>query len=226
MIIAVSASGPSMDDQVDARFGRCRFFLIINTDTMDFEAMENPNMSLGGGAGIQSAQMMAERGVVTVLTGNCGPNAFRVFESAGISVVTGASGTVRQAVEQFNAGGLASSSGANVNDHFGMGGGMGSGRGMGGGMGSGRGMGGGMGSGRGMGGGMGSGRGMGGGMGSGRGMGGGMGQGTGPVNQAPPSQLNNQGNEIDQLRDQARALSDQLKQIEERINSLQDKDKS
>jgi len=143
MKIAVTSTGPTLDDNVEARFGRCPYFLIIDTDTMQLEAIENPNMALGGGAGIQSAQLMSEKGVTTVLTGNCGPNAFNVFGQAGIQVIVGVSGPVRNAVEQFKTGSLPSASGPNVASHFGMGGGggMGRGGGMGHGMGMGRGMG-------------------------------------------------------------------------------------
>jgi len=164
MKIAISATGPSLDDAVESRFGRCACFIIIDPNTMAFDALPNPNITLGGGAGIQSAQLMADKGVTIVLTGNCGPNAFKTFSAAGIRIIDSVSGSVRQAVEQFKAGKLTQSSASNVQSHFGMGGG--GGRGMGGG--GGRGMGGG-GGGRGMGGG--GGRGMGGG--GGRGMGGG-----------------------------------------------------
>ena len=70
----------ALNDSAEARFGRCAYFLIIDTDTMQFEAMENPNLALGGGAGIQSAQLMSEKGVKTVLTGNCGPNVLPQLE--------------------------------------------------------------------------------------------------------------------------------------------------
>ena len=165
MKIAVTSTGPLLDDMVEARFGRCPYFLIIDPEHLEFNAIPNPNVALGGGAGIQSAQLMAKEGVAVVLTGNCGPNAFNTFGAAGIRVITGVSGTVRGAVEQFKSNALPDVAEPNVQSHFGMGGGMGGGmgRGMGGGMG--RGMG------RGMGGGMG--RGMGGGMGMGRGRGGG-----------------------------------------------------
>ncbi|MEA2014514.1 MAG: NifB/NifX family molybdenum-iron cluster-binding protein [Thermodesulfobacteriota bacterium] len=130
MKIAVTATGPSLDDHVEARFGRTPYYLFIDTETMEFEATQNPNVAAGGGAGIQSAQMMADHGVQCVLTGNCGPNASRVFGSAGIKFIVGVSGIVRQAVEQFKAGTLVVSDQANVASHFGMGGGrgMGSGR--------------------------------------------------------------------------------------------------
>jgi len=145
MKIAVTSTGPTLDDNVEARFGRCAYFLIIDTNTMQFEAIENPNIALGGGAGIQSAQLMSEKGVITVLTGNCGPNAFNVFGQAGIQVIVGVSGSVRNAIEQFKTGAFSSASGPNVASHFGMGGGRGMGRGMGKGMGRGGGMGRGMG---------------------------------------------------------------------------------
>ncbi|MFO8072851.1 MAG: NifB/NifX family molybdenum-iron cluster-binding protein [Polyangia bacterium] len=150
MKIAVTSTGPNLDDAVEMRFGRCPYFLIVETESMEFEAVQNPNVAAGGGAGIQSAQMMADKEVSAVLTGNCGPNAFRTFEAAGIQVITGAGGSVREAVEAFEAGGRAGDEGPNVQSHFGMGGGGGTGRGGGGGMG--RGGGGGMGRGGGGGG--------------------------------------------------------------------------
>lgn len=141
MKIAVTSTGPTLDDTVEARFGRCEYFLIIDPDSLNFEPIQNPNIALGGGAGIQSAQIMADKGVSVVLTGNCGPNAFRTFGAAGIQVITGVTGQVRQAVERFKAGELPSTSGPSVQSHFGMGRGMGGG--MGGGIGRGRGIGGG-----------------------------------------------------------------------------------
>ena len=131
MKIAVTATGPSLDDAVEPRFGRCPYFLIIDPDSLSFESVENPNAALGGGAGIQSAQLIAEKGAEVVLTGNCGPNAYQTLSAAGIGVVIGCSGTVRQVVEQFKAGQLSPTSQPNVANKFGMGGGGGMGRGMG-----------------------------------------------------------------------------------------------
>jgi predicted Fe-Mo cluster-binding NifX family protein len=134
MIIAVSSAGQTLDSTVEARFGRCPYFLIVNPATLEFEAIANANAELGGGAGIQSAQLVAEKGASVVLTGNCGPNALQVFERAGIQVVTGVSGSVSQVVQQFAAGSLKSSPPAQTSPRFsgktgrGMGGGR---RGMG-----------------------------------------------------------------------------------------------
>ena len=71
MKIAISASGPSLDAEVDPRFGRCQYLIIVDPDTMEFEAVENSNAMAAGGAGIATGQMIAEKGVNVVLTGNC-----------------------------------------------------------------------------------------------------------------------------------------------------------
>jgi predicted Fe-Mo cluster-binding NifX family protein len=136
MKVAVSASGQDLNSQIDPRFGRCAHFVIVDTDDMSFEAFNNENIALGGGAGIQSGQFVASKGAKTVITGNVGPNAVRTLVAAGIEVILGQSGTVRQAVEDYKAGKLKSSTQPNVSGHYGMGGGMGMGRG--GGMGMGR----------------------------------------------------------------------------------------
>jgi predicted Fe-Mo cluster-binding NifX family protein len=140
MKIAVSATGPSMDAEIDPRFGRCQYFIIVDPSSMAFEALENSSAMEAGGAGIAAAQNIAGRGVEAVLTGNCGPNAYQVLSTAGIKVITGLSGKIKDAVEDYRSGKLKASSQPNVATHFGGGRGMGRGRGMGGGMG-GRGMG-------------------------------------------------------------------------------------
>ena len=129
MRIAVTASAASLEAEVDPRFGRCPCFVIVETDDLSFERIDNQNASLGGGAGIQSAQLMAEKGVQYVLTGNCGPNAYRTLSAAGIGVVVGCSGSVRQAVEKFKSGAYAVADQPSVGGHFGTGGG-GAGQGM------------------------------------------------------------------------------------------------
>ena len=146
MKIAISATGPTLDAEVDPRFGRCQYFIIADPETMEFEAVDNSSAMAAGGAGISAAQAIADKGVQAVLTGNCGPNAYQVLSSAGIQVITGVSGSVRGAIEGYRAGKFQSSAQANVPDHFGMG----SVPGMGGGFGMGRGMGRGMGMGFGM----------------------------------------------------------------------------
>jgi predicted Fe-Mo cluster-binding NifX family protein len=134
MKLAVSSTGPGLDSQVDPRFGRCQYFIIIDPDTMEFESLENPNIMASGGAGISTAQMIAGKGVKVVLTGNCGPNAYQVLSQAGIQIITGVTGVVRDAIQNFKAGKLRASPQPSVAAHFGtgigMGRGMGRGRGM------------------------------------------------------------------------------------------------
>jgi len=149
MKIAVSSSGKDLDSQVDPRFGRCAYFIIVETDDMSFEAFDNESIALGGGAGIQSAQFVASKGAVVVITGNCGPNAVQTLAAASVKIYVGQSGTVRESIEKYMKGDIKSTNTPNVADHYGMGGGAGMGRGMGRGMGMGKGMGGGRGMGRG-----------------------------------------------------------------------------
>lgn len=135
MKIAVSASSPELDSSVDPRFGRCSYFLIVDPETMKFEAVENPYVSASGGAGIQAAQLVAGKGVQAVLTGSCGPNAFQTLKAAGVKVVVGVAGSVSEAVRKYASGGeFHEASGPDVPSHFGMGqgaaGGRGRGRGM------------------------------------------------------------------------------------------------
>ena len=141
MKIAVSATAPGLDAEVDPRFGRCQYFIIVDPESMEFEAVDNSNAMASGGAGISTARMIASKGVEAVLTGNCGPNAYQTLSAAGIQVITGVSGRIKDAIEAFKAGKFQSSSEPNVGDHHGMGMGMEPGMGMGRGMGRGMGMG-------------------------------------------------------------------------------------
>ncbi len=120
MRICATSEGNNLDSKIDARFGRCQYFIIADTDTLKFEAIENPNIESMGGAGVQSGQFIAEKKVKAVLTGNVGPKAFRTLQSAGIDVITGISGTVKEAIEKYKKGGLKPTPGPSVNSKFGM----------------------------------------------------------------------------------------------------------
>ena len=121
MKIAVTSTGETLDSQIDPRFGRAAFFLIVETETMELSVVENQNISAAGGAGINSAKLVADAGVEAVVTGNCGPNAARVLAAAGIKLYTHAEGTAGEAIELFKSGRLTEAAGANVEPHFGMG---------------------------------------------------------------------------------------------------------
>ena len=147
MRIAISATGPTLDAEVEPRFGRCPYFVIVDPDTMQFEAMENSNAMQAGGAGISTGQMIASKEVQVVLTGNCGPNAYQVLSAAGIQVITGVSGRIQDAIQAYKSGRFQATPQPSVAAHSGTGGGMGRGMGKGRGMGRGMGMGGGVGAG-------------------------------------------------------------------------------
>jgi len=198
MRIAISATSPTLDAEVDPRFGRCQYFIIADPETMEFEALENSSAMAAGGAGISTGQMIASKGVEAVLTGNCGPNAYQVLSAAGLQVITGVTGKVRDAIQAYKSGQFQATSQPTVEAHFGMGAtpGMGAGTGFG------------------MGGGMGMGRGM------GRGMGGGMGAGMMPP-VSPASQPASPEQELEMLKAQSQALAQQLAEIQRRIGQLE-----
>ena len=204
MKIAVSASGPELSGPVDPRFGRCTFFLFIDPETMQYEAIENPNITSSSGAGIQSAQLVSERGANVLLTGSCGPNAFQTLQAAGVKVVVGVMGTIQDAVQQFKSGKLQPTTQPNVSSHSGMQ--MGGGSYLGPGLGMGRGM--------------------------GRGMGGGMGRGMGyrpsfQVSGMPPPTpnipLSSPEEELQHLKKQAELLRQQMENITKKIADIEKK---
>ncbi len=119
MKIAVTARGPEMTSDVDPRFGRARYFVIIDTETGASETIDNQSgVEAGSGAGVQAAARVAGLGVKYLLTGHCGPNAFRTLAGAGVEVITSVEGTVEDAVAKFKRGELSSTDAADVNGHW------------------------------------------------------------------------------------------------------------
>ncbi len=147
MKVAVASQGKELTSASDPRFGRCDYFILFDTETEEWEAIENPGVDASGGAGIKTAQDIANREVKAVLVNNIGPNAVEVLNAAGVKIYSGISGTVEESIEMFQSGQLKETSRETVGSHFGMGGsgvggggrGMGGGRGAGGGRGMGRG---------------------------------------------------------------------------------------
>jgi len=107
MKIAVTSTGASPDAPVDPRFGRAAFFVVFDTESDEFTVLDNTEgLNSAHGAGIKAAEMLSQLGVEVVITGNCGPKALVTLETAGIKVVTGATGTVREVLEKFRRGEL------------------------------------------------------------------------------------------------------------------------
>jgi len=120
MKICITSEGSNLDSKVDQRFGRCQFFIFIDTDTSHFEAVQNQNVNGMGGVGVQSGQVVAEKQAKIVLTGKVGPNASQTLESAGIEVILDVEGEVKNALERFNKGELNSSKGPNAEEKAGL----------------------------------------------------------------------------------------------------------
>ncbi|MBW1992721.1 MAG: NifB/NifX family molybdenum-iron cluster-binding protein [Deltaproteobacteria bacterium] len=119
MIIAVSASGPGLDAPVDPRFGRAPFFVLVDPETLEFEVVPNQvNLRAPQGAGIQAAALVAGYQPKAVLTGHCGPKAFFTLQAAGIDVIVGVEGSVREAVQNYQAGKYQPARGPDKHSHW------------------------------------------------------------------------------------------------------------
>jgi len=120
MKICVTSEGKDLAANVDPRFGRCKFFIFVNPENLDFEAVENEYINATGGAGIQAGQFLVSKQAKVLLTGNVGPNAFQTLKAAGIDIFTGISGGVKEAIERYKKGELKVVSGLSVGSHSGM----------------------------------------------------------------------------------------------------------
>jgi predicted Fe-Mo cluster-binding NifX family protein len=103
MKIAISAQGDNLSAQIDPRFGRTKYFILVDPDTMKFEAIVNDAMNSVHGAGTQAGQLMSANNVTTLITGHVGPNAYITLQAANIKIYHGDNQTVAQAIEQFKA---------------------------------------------------------------------------------------------------------------------------
>ena len=101
MKVAVSAVENKLDARVDPRFGRAAYFLVVDSDSLEYESIPNPNIDAFGGAGIQSAQLVINHGAKAVFTGKCGPKAFQALESAHIKIYEDVDSTAREAILAF-----------------------------------------------------------------------------------------------------------------------------
>ena len=119
MKVAVTSKGKNLDSTVDPRFGRAAYFLIVDTDSFEFEVVDNSdNINAFKGAGIQAAASLSNKGAEVLLTGFCGPNAFKTLAAANIKVANDISGTIREAVTTFKEGKVLFSDGSNVDGHW------------------------------------------------------------------------------------------------------------
>jgi len=119
MRIAVTSTGKELMSDMDPRFGRAAYFIIADADTMAFEIVENvQNLNLPQGAGIQAAKTIVENRADVLISGNCGPKAFKVLKQGGVSIMIGAKGQVKDAISQYQNGELDAAEEANVEGHW------------------------------------------------------------------------------------------------------------
>ncbi len=119
MKVAVTSQGTSLDSEIDPRFGRAPYILIVDTVTLDFEVLDNSsNVNAFKGAGIQAATMISDKGAEVLLTGYCGPKAFVTLEAAGVKVVDDITGKVRDAIKIIKEGKVTYATGANKEAHW------------------------------------------------------------------------------------------------------------
>jgi len=117
--IVVSASGAGLEAQVDPRFGRAAAFVLFDTQTREVQQVDNQqSLNAAQGAGIQAAESVSRLGAECLITGHCGPKAFRTLQAAGVRVYTGAAGTVGEAIAALQQGRLALAEAADVDGHW------------------------------------------------------------------------------------------------------------
>lgn len=119
MKVAFTTSGNTLDAPMDPRFGRAAGFIVYDTDSDTFEAVDNRQiLNAAQGAGIQAAESIVRHGAGSIVTGHCGPNAFRALSAAGIRIYTTQAATVAEALEAYRAGALATMKSADVEGHW------------------------------------------------------------------------------------------------------------
>jgi predicted Fe-Mo cluster-binding NifX family protein len=117
--IAFTTSGNGLDAPLDSRFGRAPKFLVYDLDRETFEVLDNqPNLNAAQGAGIQSAELVARLGAKALVTGHCGPKAFRVLQRAGVRIFCTDAATVAEALQRYRAGVLTELQMADVDGHW------------------------------------------------------------------------------------------------------------
>jgi len=119
MKLAITSTGKELISDLDPRFGRAKYFIVVDPDSLEYEVVENKqNLDLPQGAGIQAAKTVVDQQADVLISGNCGPKAFKVLAAAGIKVVTGAKGRVMDGITQYRSGQLNEATQANVEGHW------------------------------------------------------------------------------------------------------------
>jgi len=99
--IAISSNDGKFDTQFSSRFGRCDFFIFIDTETRSWESKPNPAVDAQGGAGAQVVQFLSKNHIETTITGRYGPTAFSALQAAGIQTYRANEGTPEELLDMF-----------------------------------------------------------------------------------------------------------------------------
>jgi predicted Fe-Mo cluster-binding NifX family protein len=119
MKIAITALEANLSSPVEPRFGRAKQFVLFDTETKEFEIIDNlQNLNAAQGAGIQSAQNIINSGAEALISGHCGPKAFRVLTAGKVKVYVNASGTIQENLDKLQAGELEQANDADVEGHW------------------------------------------------------------------------------------------------------------
>ena len=119
MKIVITTQGKDLSSQLDPRFGRAKWLIVVDAESGDFQAHDNAvNLNAAQGAGIQTGQNIANLGVEAVITGNVGPNAFKTLNATGVKMFLAEKQTVQDAIDSFKAGKLKEVDRANVEEHW------------------------------------------------------------------------------------------------------------
>jgi predicted Fe-Mo cluster-binding NifX family protein len=119
MKIALTSTGRELSSEMDPRFGRAAYFIVVDPDTLEFEVVDNfENTNVNQGAGIQAGKTIVDKGAEVLITGFCGPKAFQVLESAGIETVVGAKGRIEDVIRDYKSGKLEATQTPNVDGHW------------------------------------------------------------------------------------------------------------
>ena len=120
MKIALTSTGKELTSEMDPRFGRAAYFIFVDPETLEYEAVENSeNVNVAQGAGIQAGKAIVEKGAEVLITGFCGPKAFKVLESSGIKTIVGVKGRVKDVIENYKSGKYKETKAPNVDGHWG-----------------------------------------------------------------------------------------------------------
>ena len=119
MKVAITVTQANLNAEIDQRFGRSKFFAIFDTENGNVEFMDNGiNLEAATGAGVQAASNVINSGAKVVITGNCGPKAFRVLSEGGVKVIIGAAGSLSEVIEKFKRNEYDYATSSNVEGHW------------------------------------------------------------------------------------------------------------